>query len=494
MRIRRLHSFSMILAMAIKASAQTGMPEPSGYSIPTPRPISPAQGTTTPSAQAAQRQNPYLGSVPDKSSGRVLQISLTEAISRGLHYNLGLVESDHAAEDVHAGRLRALAALLPQLSASARQAFEDINFREIGVKLPSIPGVPPFPSSSGGFGYQDARVVLSQALFDPQLRNRYQARKQDETASILSTKDARDVVVLAVGTAYFQVIASISRVQTAQAQRASAAEFDRLTANRVESEVSPEIESLRAQVERPSTEQRITNVTNQLAKDRLTFARITGLAIDQEFELTDRPTSGGGSPIALETATAEAWQQRADLASAAAGVRAAEATRCAERAQRLPTLTLNANYGGGGPNVSNFTQVYEVAGSVSVPIYTCGRIAADIEQAEADLERRRAEYEDLRGRVAYDVRVAWLDVNASQSSVAVAEENRALAGRALAESQDRYLNGVTNYLEVVQAQAIVAAAEENYIESLYSWNEATISLARAMGNAETRLPQLVGGK
>jgi outer membrane protein TolC len=391
------------------------------------------------------------------------------------------VESDRAAADVHAERLRALAALLPQLSASARQVFDSVNFLELGVRLPSIPGLAPFPSSSGGFGYQDARVAVSQALFDPQLRNRYQARKQDEKASALSTKDARDVVVLAVGTAYFQVIASIARVRTAQAQHASATEFDRLTANRVESEVSPEIESLRAQVERQSTEQRITNVTNQLAKDRLTLARIAGLAIHQEFELTDRPISSGGSPVALETATAEAWQQRADLVRAVAAVKAAEATRRAERAQRLPTLTFNANYGGGGPNVGNFTQVYEVAGSVSVPIYTGGRIAADIEQAEADLDRRRAEYEDLRGRVAYDVRVAWLDVNASQSSVTVAEKNRALAGRALAESQDRYLNGVTNYLEVVQAQAVVAAAEENYIESLYSWNVATISLCPGHG-------------
>jgi hypothetical protein len=172
-----------------------------------------------------------------------------------------------------------------------------------------------------------------------------------------------------------------------------------------------------------------------------------------------------GSPITLEGATEEALQQRADLASAAADVKAAEAMRRAERAQRLPVLALNANYGGGGPNAADFTQVYEVAGSVSVPIYTGGWIAADIEQAEADLERRRAEYEDLHRRVAYDVRFAWLDVNASQSSVAVAAKNRDLAGRALGQSQDRYLNGVTNYLEAVQAQAVVAAAEENYIES-----------------------------
>jgi len=483
-----------MLVAALAARAQRAMSDPSGYSIPTPRPISPAQGTTTPSAQAAQRQNPFLGSVPDKPTGSVLPLSLAEAITRGFRYNLGLVESDHAAADVHAERLRALAALLPQFSASARQAFESVNFHEIGVKLPAIPGLAPFPASSGGFGYQDARVALSQSLFDMQLRNRYQARKQDEKASILSSKDARDVVVLAVGTAYFQVIASAARLETAKAQLASAAEFDRLTGNRVASEVSPEIESLRAQVERQSAQQRITNVSNELAKDRLTFARITGLAIDQDFELTDRPNSLAGAPIALETATAEALRQRGDLASASASVQAAESTLRAEKSQRLPVLALNANYGGGGVNVGNFTQVYEVAASVSVPIYTGGRISADIGQAQADLERKRAEYEDLRGRVAYDVRVAWLDVNASQSSVAVAEKNRALAARALAESQDRYANGVTNYLEVVQAQAVVAAAEENYIESLYSWSVATISLARAMGNAETRLPQLVGGK
>jgi outer membrane protein TolC len=136
-------------------------------------------------------------------------------------------------------------------------------------------------------------------------------------------------------------------------------------------------------------------------------------------------------------------------------------------------------------------EVYEVTGALSIPIYTGGRISADIGKAQADLERRRAEYEDLRGRIAYDVRVAWLNASASDSSVQVAEKNRALAEQALVQSRDRYINGVTNYLEVVQAQEALTAANENYIQSLYSLNVATISLARAMGAAETRLQ---GGK
>jgi outer membrane protein TolC len=165
-----------------------------------------------------------------------------------------------------------------------------------------------------------------------------------------------------------------------------------------------------------------------------------------------------------------------------------------QKAQRLPVVSFGADYGGAGPNVGNFNSVYSVSGNVSVPIYTGGRIRADIEQARADVGRREAEYADLKGRIAYDVRVAWLDLMASDSGVTVATRNKTLAEKALVQSQDRNSNGVTNYLEVVQAQEAVVAAGDNYIQSLYSYNVSMISLARAMGSAETKLFALLGGK
>jgi len=87
---QKIFSMAIVVAGALAASAQ------STYSINTPKPISPAEGTTTPSAQATQRQNPYLGSVPDKSTGTTIRLSLPDALARGLRYNLGLVESEHA--------------------------------------------------------------------------------------------------------------------------------------------------------------------------------------------------------------------------------------------------------------------------------------------------------------------------------------------------------------------------------------------------------------
>jgi outer membrane protein TolC len=475
------------------AFAQSVSSDPLRYSISTPRPIDPAENTTNPSAQATQSQNPYLGSVTAKDTGTIIELSLRGAIERGLRYNLGIVESNQGAADVRGDRLRALAALLPQLEARGKQGFDDISFKEIGLKLPPIPGLV-LPPTTGGFGYQDARISLSQSLYNAPLRDQYRAQKNAEEASILNIKDSRDVVVLAVGSAYLQVIATAARLESTKAQLASAQESDLQTANRVKSEVSPEIDSLHAQVALQSAQQRLTNVTNQLEKDRLTLARITGLAINQKFVMTDhlayRPLAG----ITDEAATAEALRTRADLASAEASVRAAESNLRAQKGQRLPVVSVSADYGAGGANLGNMSQVYSVSGNVSVPIYTGGRIRADIEQAQADLSRKQAEYEDIKGRIAYDVRVAWLDLGASQSSVAVAERNKALAERALTQSQDRYANGVTNYLEVVQAQETVAAADDNYIDSLYSFNTAAISLARAMGAAESRIEQFLGAK
>jgi outer membrane protein TolC len=485
----------VLLALVARFSATGQVPSnPLGYSVATPRPINPAESTTNPSALATQAQNPYLGSVPQKASGTRLELTLESAIQLGLRYNLGLIESNQASADVRAARLRALSALLPQISAEGKQVFENISFKEIGLKLPPIPGFPGLSSTTGGFGYQDARVSVTQSLYNAEMRGHYQAQKEAEKASVLSSKDSRDVVVFAIGTAYLQVSASAARVETAKAQLNSALELDRQTTNQFKSEVVPEIDTLRAQVERQSAEQRLTNALNQLEKDKLTLARICGLAIDQEFNLADslvyRPISG----VTRESALEDALRSRSDLASAEAGVRAAELNVRSQQGQRLPSFSFQANYGGGSSNIGNFNQVYSVAGVVSVPLYTGGRIRSDVQLAQSTLARRQAEYADLKGRIAYDVRISWLDLKASESSVQVAQRNKALADRALVQSQDRYTNGVTNYLEVVQAQETVVSANENYIESLYSFNVAKIAFARAVGNSETRLRELFGGK
>jgi outer membrane protein TolC len=291
-----------------------------------------------------------------------------------------------------------------------------------------------------------------------------------------------------VGTAYFQVVASAARLATAKAAQTSAQELNAQVTNQYKSEVSPEIDTLRAEVELRSAEQRVVDAGNDLEKDKLTLDRVTGIPLAQqwspgrEYEYTPLPDQGGVAPGVEET--------RADVASAKQELLAAELGVKAARSERLPVVSFDGSYGGGGANPANYNQVYTVEGTVSVPLFTSGRIRSDEHAAEAALVQQRAALRDIEGRAEYDVRIAQLDAQSSDSAVKVAAENRSLAKRALTQSQDRFSNGVTNYLEVLQAEEAVVAASENYIASLFSYNVAKISLARAMGSAETRLPTL----
>jgi outer membrane protein TolC len=475
---------ALIACVSIIAVAQTGS-DPLSYALTTPRPINPAAGSTNPSAAATQSLNPYLGSVPGgKPVEGEIRLTLADAIGRGLNFNLGLIESQQSDAGVKAERALAFAALLPQITARAQQSFERISTAELGIKLPPQAGIR-LPGALGGFGYSESRVELQYPVFDATLRAQYQARRAAEAASALSAKDARDVVVYAVGTAYFQVVASQARLATAKAALGSAREFASQVANQYKAELAPEIDSLRASVELRAAQQRVTDAENDLEKDKLTLDRITGISLEQQWSPA---REYGFSPLPEQNAP----QNRFDLKSAQQSVAAAGQDVRAARGQRLPSASFVASYGSGGMNPGNYNQVYSVSAGVSVPLFTGGRIRADVHDAEAKLAQRQAESRDLQGRIDYDLRVARLDAHASETAVKVAQGNQDLAQRASEQSEDRYRNGVTNYLEVVQANEAVVTAEENYISSLFSYNVAKISLARALGSAETRLAAFFG--
>jgi|HubBroStandDraft_6_1064221.scaffolds.fasta_scaffold07994_5 outer membrane protein TolC len=488
---------TMLVAFSLASVGQTtdnagGGASPAFGSIATPRPINPATDTTNPSARATQTLNPYLGSTPEgKVVDGEIRISLEDAIARGLRFNLGLIDSQQADAGVRAEREHALSLLLPQISARAQQSYEQLSFKALNIKLPPRAGFQ-LPPTSGGFGYSEGDILAHSEVVNLELRDRYKEQKALESASALSTKDARDIVVYAVGTAYFQVVASDARLATARAALASAQELNNQVTNQYKSEVSPEIDALRARVELGTAEQRVVDATNDLEKDKLTLDRVTGIPLAQkwtpgrEYGYAPLPDQGG------ETQEAEAT--RADVASARQEMLAAELSVKAARDERLPQVSFDGSYGGGGANPANYNQVYAVQGTVSVPLFTSGRIRSDKHAAEAALVQRRAAYRDIQGRADYDVRVARLDAQSSDSAVKVAAENRTLAERALTQSKDRFSNGVTNYLEVLEAEEAVVAANENYIASLFSYNVAKISLARAMGSAETQLPVFFGAQ
>jgi outer membrane protein TolC len=255
------------------------------------------------------------------------------------------------------------------------------------------------------------------------------------------------------------------------------------------------IDVLRAQVELQTEQQRLIAAENQLAIDKLALARVIGLPKGQNFEITDAVPFAPLDGITLDQALATAHAARPDYLAAQAQVRAAELAREAAVAGNYPSLAVQADYGDiGSPNFGTSHGTFSAAITLDVPIFQGTRVRADTLQADATLAQRRAELADLDGKIDEQVRTAFLNLESSRDLVTVSESSLALAGKTLEQARDRFVAGVADNLEVVQAQEAVATANQAYIASLYSYNAAKISIAQAIGIAEQAALTYLGGK
>jgi len=462
---------AFLLAGALISGAATSVAQTETNGASTPGQAIPGTGGVS----------PFAGSVPAKLVPGVLPLSLRDAIDRGLRQNLGLLLSNADVRAARGQRWEQLSSLLPHVTAAPYVAESKINLAEIGFS--DVPGFS-IPPSIGPFSYFDARAAVTQTVFDWKSINATRAASQSLKSASYTFKDARDLVVLAVGYTYLQAIADESRIETAEAQVKTAQALYDQASDQITAGTSPDIDGLRTKVELQTRQQQLIQAKNNFAIQKLTVARVIGLAPGQEFEFTDKSPYQAFEAITVDEALKRAYASRSDFQAAMTEVRAALFSRKAAEAGYLPSLSFNADYGTGGSHPSTSTQVSDVRGTLSIPIFQGGSVHGDVLQADARLEQSRERLENLRAQIDSDVRAALLNLQSSADQVNVARSNIDLAEETLTQSRDRFSAGVTDTVEVVQSEEAVASSHEQYISSLYNYNYAKISLARALGLAE----------
>ena len=434
----------------------------------------------------------FASSVPTKVVAGRMQLSLQDAVELGLKHNLGLLLSRADTRAARGQRWEELSALLPHVTAAPYLATSKVNIDEAG--LAGVATRFHISPSVGPFSYFDARAGVTQILFDWRAINVARAAGQNVKSADYTLLDAHALVVLAVGYVYFQAVADEARIATDEAQVETAhALFDQAT-DQVNAGTAADIDALRSQVELQTRQQQLIQAKNNFAIQKITVARVIGLAPSQDFELTDKSPYQPIENMTIDEALRRAYASRSDYRAAMSDVRAAELSRKAAAAGYLPSLSFNADYGTGGAHPSDATRVHDVRGTLSIPIFTGNSVHGDIQQADARLEQSRERLDNLRAQIEADVRTALLNLESSAEQVKVARSNIDLADRTLTQSRDRFSAGVTDTVEVVQSQESVASAHEQYITSLYNYNLAKISLIRALGAGEQGMKEYFPGK
>ena len=442
--------------------------------------------TSLPSAeQVIQRvQDPYLGSIPQgKATPGVMDLTVQDALDRGLKYNLGLYFSERTTEQTRAARLRALAELLPTVNGGVTEEALKINLKAFGFTFPGL------PTSIGPFGLFELQAEGTWTPLNFHYISGVHAASQNVKAAQFNYHDARDTVVLSVGANYLLTIANESRVAAAEAELKAAQALYQLAVDQENAGLAPQIDTLRARVQLQTQESILIQAQNDLEKQRIALARVIGLPVAQKFRLVNRVPYHPLPESEVENAYERALQTRPDYQAALASLRAAQFSLDAAWQQRLPSIGFSGNYGVLGYTPSSLGPNWTAAATLSIPIFQGGRVEADVEQARSIVKQRQAIVDNLKGGIEQDIDDALLDLKAASEQVQVAKTGLDYAQQTLEQSQDRFSAGVTNNVEVIQAQQQLASANEQYIASLYGFNIGKVLLARAIGNAEQAVQQ-----
>lgn len=448
-------------------------------------------------ANPLQPQSPYTGSVSaGQPTTEVLKIGFIDALQRGLKQNLGALLAAIGIESARGEKWKQLSDALPFVTTDTTETATQVNLAQEGFTKIKAPG---FSFSAinpivGPFGYFDTRAYVSVPVFNMNVWDKVRSANQSLHATQHSYKDARELVILVVGYNYLQTLSAESRVETSEAQLKTADALYNQASDQFKAGTSPAIDELRAKVEFQTRQQQVIATHNDYEKQRIAFARTIGLPAGQPFELTEKIPYDPQPPTTLEEALHRAYSTRADYLSAEAQVHAAELARRAAVEEYYPTLSFDGNYGVGGPVLDQTHGTFQVMGSLRVPIFQGGKVQADVLAADANLTNSRNQLENLRAQIDQDVRDALFDVQSASDEVGVARSNVDLATQTLDQARDRFAAGVTDNIEVVQAQEAVASANESLINSLFSYNVARISLARAQGIAEIGVMEYLRGR
>jgi outer membrane protein TolC len=462
-------AFALLASLAIPAAAQLNLG--SQQSAPAPLPSSTYQGSVT----------------TITANGETISLTLDDVVQRGLQNNLGILLSNTQSANARGQRLQYLQSLLPSIDANLKEAYLQSDLAAQGLKIPG------FPTIIGPFGYTDVRANLNWTVLSLNSLKTYMASKHYFQASQLSAEDARQLVILTVGSAYLRVLADQAQIDSTQAQvETSKVSLDQATSNH-SAGTAPRLDQLRAQVDTQTLEQQLIVARNTLEKDKLTLAGMIGLPMAQKYQLADAAPYAAFDQPDVQAAIKQALANRKDRQASAELTKANTDQRKAATDDRLPTLKAEADYGDIGTNIGSSHGTVDATGTLTIPIFKEAQFRGEAQVAQSQLDQQRDQQNDLDEQIEADVRDALLDIASSQQQVEVSRSNVALSNEVLSEAQQRYKAGVSDNLAVSQAQQTVAQADSQYINSLYQHNVAKLNLARSMGVAQN-YKEYLGGK
>jgi outer membrane protein len=434
-------------------------------------------GPTVTHAQGTNKHSALPGNAPTQ----VLRLTLDQAVELALRQNptaqIAIWQAAQSEQDKNIAR----ADLLPQASAKISDEAQKVNLQaQFGGKTP-FPG---FPKTLGPYQVFSAGPSFGAPVFDLTLWRRYQAAQNTVNSSKANSLSTREQVILLVVSQYIGTLRAVANVQASQSRvNLAQALYDQATDLQKEG-VGTGIDTLRANVELQNEKQRLIEAETDRETSLFALSRLLNLDPRQAIELGDSLSFFDTPQPEIEPSIELALAERQEWKALESQIRAAGYQKKASQDSRLPSLRFDGNFAYVGTSSNTTLPTYAYQASVNMPLFTSGRIHAEIVRANLEIKKLGELKDDLRNQIALEVKTALLNLQSARNEVQVANLGVQLSKEEVDQARDRFKAGVANNIEVIQAQDSLSRANDNQIVALYRFNQARADLARSMGQME----------
>jgi len=400
------------------------------------------------------------------------QLTLRQALDLAFKNSATLRRAAAQLQQAEAQASQAYSQRLPQVGVTAHDTLQTVNLRAMGLDLALL------PARVGPFQVVDARAFVSQNVLNLPVRDRERAAREQSRSVAALAGNARELLALQVGSMFAQALRAQSSQKTLERQLELARKLHQITHDRLEAGVASRLEATRSLQQVNNLAQGVEEARHQSTAAKLQLANLLNARITASYTLVDEPAAAPETP---ENAVVQALEVRPDYRAAIARIKAAEFQLSAARRQRYPVIQFRADYGQSGRKPFENLNTFHVQGILNVPIYTGGRIEAEIAEARARVSETRAAADEIRSQVETDVLSAMAANQAALRELDIARGGVKLAEEELDLASARFTSGVADNTEIVNAQDRLARAEDNVVRAAYNRDLAVTQLRRALG-------------
>ena len=414
---------------------------------------------------------------PPAGSAGSLQLTLKEAVQLALKQNPERIIARLLISESDRNSQIARSALLPQAGIVGSGSLNQYNIQSIERSEVRAP--------AGPFAYIQAGPTFSQTIFNLQLIRGYQIGREGTREARADERTTRETVVDAVVDQYLLILRATALRDAAKARVALAQRLYDQATQLQKTGVGLNIDTVRANVELQNEKQNLIDAETETRTSAYGLAELLDLPRDQELEATDQLGFFELPALDRESLLNEAMASRPEMVSLNSQTRIAQLSVDSARDQRLPRLDFSGLWFYQGEHFNNGIPTYTYQVSMEFPLFTGGRIHADVEKAKLEDERIEENRREVEAHIVEQVKTALDQLNAARNAVDVANLGYQLAQDEVAQAQRRFQAGVTTNIEVITAQDELARASDNQIDALYRFNISRADLARATGTIES---------